>query len=902
MSNQNLRRDEAALRSALISVHGYDVRVDLTNAQDPAAQGFSTRSVIRFSAATPGAETFLDFIGPEVLSVNLNGTELAPAGLVDGSRIRLPGLLADNEVTVTATALYSRSGEGLHRFIDPADGKTYLYTQYEPADARRVFANFEQPDLKAPFTFHVSAPSDWEVASNGAELARIPVGGEPAASRWDFAPTLPISTYITTILAGPYFKAQDRWRHERFELEVPLAAYCRASIADSFDTAEIFAVTKAGLTYFNDLFDYPYPFGKYDQAFVPEYNLGAMENPGLVTFTDNYVFTSRATDTQHQLRANTIMHEMAHMWFGDLVTMSWWDDLWLKESFADFMGTLAVSEVTEWRDNSWILFANRRKAWAYVQDQLPSTHPIVADIRDLEAAKQNFDGITYAKGASVLKQLVAYVGFDAFTTGSRQYFRDHEFANTSLADLLTALSAASGRDLRAWAAHWLQTSGISTLTATVRADDGVLADVSIVQDAVDPVSGDEQPRPHLLKIGLYNFDAAGQLVRTDSVLLDVDGEVTQVPGLAGKPQPALLLTNDEDLTYAKVRLDAVSEATVLAGLDKLVDPMARTLCWSALWNAARDAVLPAADYVGAVRRFAPREADVGVLASLLENARFAVQRYCPAEDRDGAGRDLLLAVVAGLRAAGPGSDHQLVWARSLAALGENIPQAGLLIRELLAGCVTAAGLPDSGLPDSGLPIAGLTPDSELRWSLWLALAATGAAAADELDAELARDPSSSARAGHRRAMSARPLAEVKARVWQEAVLETELSNTLLSAAIDGFMQAPQELLAPYLEPYFDMIADVWATRSIELSNRIVRGLYPAAQDLQAHGPARPASAVPITSTDQDPLRHPVVLRTDQWLTANDHAPAALRRIIVEQRDHLLRALRAQEAGRRPHKP
>ncbi|WP_434620934.1 aminopeptidase N [Arthrobacter sp. A5] len=904
MPNQNLRRDEAALRSALISVRSYDVQVDLRNAEDPAAQGFGTRSVIRFTAATAGAETFLDFIGSEVVSVNLNGTELPPVDVVDGARIRLPGLLADNEVIVTARALYSRSGEGLHRFVDPVDGKTYLYTQYEPADARRVFANFEQPDLKAPFTFHVSAPSDWKVASNSTEQARTPVSGDPAASRWDFAPTLPISTYITTILAGPYFRAQESWRHERFGLEVPLAAYCRASIADSFDTAEIFAVTKAGLTYFNDLFDYPYPFGKYDQAFVPEYNLGAMENPGLVTFTDNYVFASRATDTQHQLRANTIMHEMAHMWFGDLVTMFWWDDLWLKESFADFMGTLAVSEVTPWRDNSWILFANRRKGWAYVQDQLPSTHPIVADIRDLEAAKQNFDGITYAKGASVLKQLVAYVGFPAFTAGARQYFRDHEFSNTSLADLLVALSAASGRDLRVWAGQWLQTSGISTLSAKVTADDGVLTDVWIVQDAVDPVSGDEQTRPHLLKIGLYNFDDSGNLVRTDSVLLDVCGTVTQVPGLAGKPQPALLLINDEDLTYAKVRLDTVSEAMVLARLDRLTDPMARTLCWSALWNAARDAVLPAMDYVGAVRRFAPEEGDVGVLASLLENARFAVQRYFPAEDRDGGRRDLLAAVVDGLRVAVPGSDHQLVWVRSLAALGENIPEAGPLIRGLLEGNATADPVPISGLPISGirvdgtgLPVSGPTPDSELRWSLWLALAATGNATASELDAELARDPSSSAQAGHRKAMSARPLAEVKEQVWREAVLETGLSNTLLSAAIDGFMLAPPELLAPFVERYFDMIADVWAARSIELSSRIVRGLYPAAQDMAVQD-----SAEQHAGSSQAPLQHPVVLRTDRWLTANDHAPAALRRIILEQRDHLLRALRVQEAGRNRHKP
>ncbi|MGO4436012.1 M1 family metallopeptidase, partial [Paenarthrobacter sp. RAF9] len=340
-----------------------------------------------------------------VHSVFLNGKGLPVADVVDGSRIRLDNLQAENQVTVTGTALFSTSGEGMHRFFDPADGQCYLYTQYEPADARRVFANFEQPDLKAEFTFHVMAPSEWQVSSNGVEALRTQLTSDPATSRWDFAPTKPMSTYITTVLAGPYFKAEDTWHGTLSDgtvLDVPLALYCRASMAQSFDAAELFRLTRNGLDFFNELFDYPYPWGKYEQAFVPEYNLGAMENPGLVTFTESYVFTSRAADSQYQGRANTLLHEMAHMWFGDLVTMQWWDDLWLKESFADYMGTLGVDRTTDW-GTAWVNFANNRKAWAYVQDQLPTTHPIVADIPDLEAAKQNFDGITYAKGASVLK-------------------------------------------------------------------------------------------------------------------------------------------------------------------------------------------------------------------------------------------------------------------------------------------------------------------------------------------------------------------------------------------------------------------------------------------------------------------------------------------------------------------
>ncbi len=829
--------------------------------------GYTSRSVINFSAARtgPGTSTFLDFIAGDVHSVFLNGKGLPVADVVDGSRIRLDNLQAENQVTVTGTALYSRSGEGMHRFVDPADGQCYLYTQYEPADARRVFANFEQPDLKAEFTFHVMAPSDWAVASNGVEAARTQLTSDPATSRWDFTATRPMSTYITTVLAGPYFKAQDHWSgtlEDGTALEVPLALYSRASLADSFDPDELFRLTKSGLDFFNRLFDFPYPWGKYDQAFVPEYNLGAMENPGLVTFTESYVFTSRATDSQYQGRANTLMHEMAHMWFGDLVTMQWWDDLWLKESFADYMGTLGVDRATGW-ETAWVNFANKRKAWAYVQDQLPTTHPIVADIPDLEAAKQNFDGITYAKGAAVLKQLVAYVGFDAFIAGSREYFRDHAYGNTTLADLLKALSAASGRDLAAWAAPWLQTSGISTLSVDAETHDGVLGAVAIVQEAVDPVTGREELRPHRLRVGLYNFDPQGALVRTGSVETDVSGARTPLPELTGQAQPALMLLNDDDLTYAKARLDPASEATVLESLDRITDPMARALVWTALWNSARDAESPAARYVDAVQSFGPAETGIGVLLNILENAGTAVERFTPTAQRDTVRSGFLAAVDKQLDSAAPGSDHQLAWARTLASVSRQ--DAALLPRL-------------KGLLDGTEQVAGLAVDAELRWTLWHALAANGQVTLADLDAEWERDRTASGKAGHATAAAARPDADVKAAVWDAAVQGTGLSNQILSATIAGFTTAPAGLLEPYIEPYFDCLREVWEKRSIEISSRIVQGLYPHAQDLSA---------------GTRPELQPVVLRTDQWLAANADAPAALRRIVVEQRSHLLRALTAQ---------
>lgn len=868
MSNENLKRDEAAKRSALITTHSYDVSLDVRTAQDPEVTGYTSRSVINFSAREPGGSTFLDFISGDVHSVFLNGKGLSVADVVDGSRIRLDNLQAENQVTVTGTALYSTSGEGMHRFFDPADGKCYLYTQYEPADARRVFANFEQPDLKAEFTFHVMAPSDWQVASNGAEASRTQLTSDPATSRWDFAPTRRMSTYITTVLAGPYFKAEDHWSgtlEDGTALGIPLALYCRDSLAASFDTGHLFQLTKQGLGFFNNLFDYPYPWGKYEQAFVPEYNLGAMENPGLVTFTESYVFTSRAADSQYQGRANTLLHEMAHMWFGDLVTMQWWNDLWLKESFADYMGTLGVDRATDW-DTAWVNFANSRKAWAYVQDQLPTTHPIVAEIPDLEAAKQNFDGITYAKGASVLKQLVAYVGFDAFIAGSRRYFRDHAYGNTTLADLLAALTEASGRDLAQWARQWLQTSGISTLTASIEENDGVLSEVALVQEAVDPTTGRQELRPHRLRIGFYDFDDNGALVRIDSVETDVASQRTIVAELAGKPRPPLLLVNDDDLSYVKVRLDARSEATAREALGALHDPMARALCWTALWDSARDGAAPAEHYVAAVQKFGPGETGIGVLLNVLGNAATAIDRYVPAQERAAVRHGFLDTTARELGAAKPGSDHQLAWARTLATTSRQATGRLELVRGILDGTAV---------------IEGLAVDPELRWSLWHALAAHGQATKAELDAELARDTTASGRAGHATALAARPDAGVKAAAWDAAVNGKALSNQMLSATIAGFNTAPDGLLDPFVDPYFECLEGVWAERSIEIASRIIRGLYPSGQDLDGNSP----------STNS------VIVRTDGWLAGHPDAPTALRRIIIEQRSHLHRALTAQAAGR-----
>ncbi|QKW19579.1 aminopeptidase N [Kitasatospora sp. NA04385] len=861
MPGKNLSREEARDRAAIIRVESYRVHLDVSAAADPGRPTFRSTTRISFDCAEPGASSFADLLAPEVVSVELNGLALDAAEVFDGTRVALPVLAAHNELTVVAECAYSRTGEGLHRFVDPVDGETYLYTHYEPADARRVFANFEQPDLKAPFAFTVTAPAAWDVYANAVPAE---ITDEGAARTWEFAPTRPISTYLTAVVAGPYHVVRDHYARELPDgtvLEIPLAATCRRSLAPHFDAEEILTVTKQGLDFFHQEFDYPYPFGKYDQCFVPEYNIGAMENPGCVTFREEFVFRSKVTGAAYESRANVILHEMAHMWFGDLVTMKWWDDLWLKESFADFMGSYAqIGAGTRYR-SAWITFANRRKAWAYRQDQFPTTHPITADIRDLEDAKLNFDGITYAKGASVLKQLVAYVGRDAFFEGARGYFRKHAFGNTVLTDLLDALEETSGRDLRTWSAAWLQTSGVNTLTPEVVCDaEGRITELAIRQDG-------EPLRPHRIAVGLYDRAGDGALLRTGRFELDVAGERTAVAEAVGRELPALVLVNDDDLTYCKVRFDEHSLETLRTGLGDIADgaeaggpSLARALAWSAVWNLTRDGLMPTRDYLDLVLRFAGRESDIGVLQSLHQQAGSALAVYADPARRAEYGTALAECALRELAQAAPGSDHQLAWARFLADTAERADHL-----ELLRGLLDGTGRID-----------GLAVDQELRWSFWLALASHGRASTEELAAELARDNTASGRRQQTQCLAALPTPGAKAAAWTSVVDSEELPNALVEAQIAGFNRAGQrELTAGYAEPYFEMLESVWAERSIEIAMRIVGGFFPRYQ----------TSAGTLAATDA-------------WLAGHPDAAPALRRLVLECRDDLARALRAQECDAR----
>jgi aminopeptidase N len=845
----NLTREEAATRASLVTVDRHDVELDVTTGPET----FSTRSTIHFTCAQPGAETFLDFVGGTVESVTLNGTDLDPAEHYADSRVRLPDLATENVVVVAATGRYTNTGEGLHRFVDPVDDEVYLYSQFEVPDSRRMYPVFEQPDLKARFAFTVTAPAHWQVVSNSPTPAPEPVADGVAT--WRFAPTGPISSYITALVAGPYDVVRDTATSRRGE--VPLGIFCRRSLTPYLDADNLFDLTKRGFAFFEDEFDCAYPFEKYDQLFAPEYNMGAMENAGCVTINEMYVFRSKVTEALVERRALTVLHELAHMWFGNLVTMRWWNDLWLNESFAEWASTTCQSEATHWTD-AWTTFGTHEKDWAYRQDQLSSTHPIVAEIGDLQDVEVNFDGITYAKGASVLKQLVAYVGRDPFRNGLRAYFAKHAWGNTTLDDLLSELEATSGRDLRIWSTSWLETAGVNSLRPVLEVDDrGHIASATIEQTGAP---GFETLRPHTLAIGLYAV-RDGLLERTDRLELDVEGERTVVPELIGREQPDLLLVNDDDLAYAKIRLDERSLATALAYPRGFTSSLPRSLVLASLWDMTRDAEMGARRFVDVVLATMPGETDSTLLRTLVGQLQTAVHSYSAPEHRAelrASTRDRLWAVA---RSAEPGSDAQLQLvgaALALTAAGDDTA----LVRALLDGSEV---------------LEGLTVDFEMRWTLLTTLVAAGAADEAEIDAERAREDTATGRERAARARAARPTPDAKEQAWTTAVDGGGLPNAIVDATALGFNRpgTSPDLLRPFVERYHTLLDTIGDRGSHALVESIVFGFYP-----------RPIADASLRD------------RTQAWLDANPQAPAALRRLVVENRDPVVRALAAQERDAR----
>lgn len=854
MFPDNLTRDEAERRSALIQTHTYAVEIDLSGREVARPeQQFTSTSRVQFTAAADG-DLHIDLIADQVLTASLDDTLLDPTTFTD-SRLGFSVTEGTHELVVRAVFRFSRSGQGLHRFVDPVDDRVYLYTQFEAADARRAYACFEQPDLKARFTMSVIAPAHWTLVSSGSPVVTTPVEGGLAHT--EFGETLPISTYLTALAAGDYHRVGFDSSVASGIIE--MGVLCRQSLVEHLDAEEIIKITNEGFAVFEKHFDFPYPFGKYDQVFVPEYNGGAMENIGCVTFRDEYIFRSRVTAATLDFRRGTILHELSHMWFGNLVTMRWWDDLWLKESFATWASNFAISETDDDPSLPWAAFRSGSKTTAYRQDQLPSTHPVSADIVDLEALEYNFDQITYAKGAAVLVQLVSFVGRETFLAGVRGYFADHAYGNTELSDLLAAIENVSGTDLSAWSAQWLETAGVNTLELELQTDaQGVISAATLVQTA--PA---EWPtlRRHRLALGVYEL-TGDRLARTERIECDLSDERTPVPELVGRPQPDAIVVNDDDLTYAKTTLDPLTADTVRQHLATIDSALTRAVLWGALWDACRDARLPAAAFVEVVLNAVLPETGLTAVGNVLGQAATAIDSYAPADTRAALHDHWQTGLRDLLGRAPAGSDHQLALARSFAAAAE----PGWAADELVAW------LAGERVPD------GLVIDADLRWSLVAQLARLGRIDPAGITAELERDGSITGSEQAAGARAARPDPEAKAEAWRLAVEEDTLPNATQSWICLRFGQRGQdEILEPYIDSYFAAAEDisasrgVWATKGTTLRKSVLRNLFPWPSDLRGF-----------------------LTRLDRWLERAD-LNSSTRRAILERRDDAVRALRAQDA-------
>ncbi len=842
MSGTNITRQEAQERSAVVSAKSYAIELDLSTRTD----NFPSKTTLEFSARE-GNSTWVDYIAPKITQIELNG-ESIDLSAHDGYRIHLQNLKAHNKLVVVGESKYMNTGEGLHRFIDPVDNEIYLYSQFEIADARRVYACFDQPDQKATYQFTITAPQHWKVQSNSPTPKPSPVSS--GVVKYEFAPTHLMSTYITAIVAGPYHEVRDVYEGKFGTY--PLGFFCRKSLAEYLDPEDLFTVTKQGFEFFEEAFDYGYPFGKYDQLFVPEFNAGAMENAGCVTHHEDYVFRSKVTQAAYEQRANTILHELAHMWFGDLVTMKWWDDLWLNESFAEWAAHHASVKATKYTE-AWTNFVNQRKAWGYRQDQLPTTHPIVADMVDLDAVEVNFDGITYAKGASALRQLVAWVGEDKFITGLRSYFKKHAWGNTELPDLLNELEVASGRDLNDWTTRWLQTAGVNTLRPEVEIENGVYKSVVILQDPpVAPEGVEQLLRPHRIGVGVYQ-KVGEKIERTKVVELDVDGSRTEVSQLVGAQAGDLLLLNDGDYTFVKIRLDEISAKTAAENLDAVTDSVSRALIWAAAWDMTRDAQMSTRDYLNMIVNANLVDMGIGVSQQLLLQARSAIEQFGAPSKRHEYRDHLISALLKQLPSAPAGGDHQLAFVRNVIALARTAEHIALL---------------KSWLDGSATP-TGLTIDTDLRWAFVSRLASLGELPEKAIDEELARDNTAG---GQRQAASARaalPTADAKAKAWASVVESDELPNAILNATVGGFAQPDQrELLVPYVDKYFAALTKIWQTRTNEIAQSLTTGLFPSL----------------LASED-------ILQRADKFL-ANDK-DAGSTRLVKELRDNVARSLRCQ---------
>ena len=868
----NLTREDAATRAQTIEVQSYQIHIDLTDGNgNPSTDTFHSTTTVTFTAQQ-GAQTFIDIVpGPSgaLHSAVLNNAAIDVKGYDKDQGLPLTGLATHNTLVVEAHCTYSHDGEGLYRFEDLSDNETYLYTQFETAAAKRVFACFDQPDLKASFELTVIAPAPWVVVAN--TQADIETAGNAKAHK--FRPTARISSYLVALIAGPYASWSDTYSDKAGD--IPLRIFCRTSLRESMDrdAEQLFALTKAGFAFYHKIFDVTYPFGKYDQVFCPNYNAGAMENVAAVTFTDDLVFPGQVTRSQKARRAETLLHEMAHMWFGDLVTMKWWDDLWLNESFATWASNLCLTEATEFVE-AWTTFANVQKPTAYRQDQLPTTHPVADDVPSLDLVYANFDPITYIKGASTLKQLVNFIGREHFLAGLHIYFTAHAYANAELQDLLDALQhQAPDRDLGVWAKQWLKTTGLTTLRADFEVDSGNFTRFAVTQSPSEPGNG--APRAHRLRIGIYDDDRSGALTRVRQVELDVAGARTEVKDLHGFSRGKLIIVNDDDETYCSLRFDTGSFETALTRVGDIAEPLPRAQVWSTIWEMTRNGEFRPRDFVALVGSLVYSETQVAVTANLLSQVQTALTSYTdPAwasEHGWPAFADRLLELA---RGADGGSDEQLAYINALGADRAKDRQRSSVLSPRHTQVLSA--LLDFDNPKE-LGLGGLRMDTQLRWRIVIALASAGTTDADRLiHAQYQKDRTETGRLNAAQARAARPLAEGKKALWSQLLEDKDISNSDARALAAGFAAPGQaELLAPYTSRYFDSLVAVWNSRPEAVATTLANGLYP------------------VWDISQDGID-----AAEAFLAGPD-VPPPLSRLIREQQADVIRAVAARAVDAHP---
>ena len=842
---------ESRERARLIVVSSYAVDLDLSRGSEV----FGSRTVARFSCSSPGAASFVEIRAARLVSANLNGRPLGDHQLT-ANRLTLVDLQADNELVVEAEMTYSRTGEGMHLFIDPIDAETYVGAYLGVDNAQRVFANFDQPDLKATISASVTAPVGWTVVSNMRRRVAT------AEGRWEFATTPPLSTYLFVVVAGRLHTVEAEHRGTQFAL------YSRQSLAHYLDAEapEIFGITHACFDRYAEIFDEPYPFDSYDQAFVPELNWGALESPGCVTFRDDFVYRSAVTEAQRLDRGMVIAHEMAHMWFGDLVTMRWWDDLWLSESFAEYMGFQVLAEATRFTD-TWTAFAMANKTWGYDADQRPSTHPVAPDaveVADTQTALANFDGISYAKGASALRQLVAWLGEDIFLSGVNDFLGRHRFGVGTLADLLNSLSRASGLDVHRWADRWLRTAGVDTLRV-VRGDEAGPGRVHIEHPGL---------RPHRVILGLYDREADDPtrlVLRRRTLLTLPEGSGSTAVDLADREaRPDLMLLNDGDVSYAKIRFDASSLASAVDGLGTIPDPLSRAVIWSTVRDLVRDGELSPKDYLSLVSRHLPMEDDISIVHGVLGFARHhVIDRYL-----NPSGRTTALTTLGDTgRAILERSDHAAASGLRLAA-----------VRGVIDAAVSLENVQELGdwLTADSVP-GGPALDADLRWRTLLRLSVLGGADSKAIEDELVRDTSGAGPEGAARCRAALPTLAAKNAAWEVMFgggQEADVPSTyLVAATAQGFWQPEQrELLAPYVGRYFPAAVEVAARRGSSVAAAIG------------------GAGFPFHDVDQ------ATLRAGEHCLTDGAATAALERQLADQLDDLRRALRVSWRGEAPWGP